>query len=556
MKIQCPVCETEYNLRPEQFPKPVVRANCKRCGSILFIHRDTGKVQIKTPSPKPDPKPAPKPVSKKTSKPIQKPPAGKIQKPVPKPPVKKIPKPPSIPPSLTVQSAGKAGRNYPAIIAVVAVVGLTVFAAYYFLANPIIDFIASFGASETMEVKGPNRVKVSRAFVRRNKKVLADVGKIKNLTLLDDETMNWKGKQMARVTLQVEGSQGLKRLQILLLKEDGQWRAFSTGEEPKVAKARTKPKPTKKPPVKAPPAVLGKGPQKIRLPPSFTDKQMANFVSTKPDVRILSINGCRSLSDLTPIASLSNLTFLNLARCQKIDNLAPLTKLTNLKQLNIHGCESINDLTPLTKMSSLRELHMPPTTSSEDLDLVLSHLPQLEKLVLENCPLVTDISPVGGLTNLSHLIMNSTPEISDITPLAGLTRLRVLEMKDTGVMVLNALVGLSNLEWLYLDDSEWVTDISPLKNLTNLKILSLSGCKGVSDIRPLGQLTKLRILSLKKMEEINDISALSRLTQLRNLYLQGCKKINQKQISELKKLLPRCSIEYRSTRYGQGHAVQ
>ena len=551
MKIQCPVCETSYNLRREQFPKPVVRANCKRCNSILFIHRDTGKVEMRGSSPRP----TPKPVGKKTPKPVQKPAAGKTPTPVQKPPVKKVPKPSSIPPSLTVQVAGPAGRNYMAFFAVAAVVGLILFAGYYFLANPIMDFIAGFGESVT-EIKGPNRIKVSRAFVRRNKKVLADVGKIKNLTLLDDEIVNRKGKKMARVTLQVEGSKGLKMLQVLLLKEDGQWRAFSTSEEPQVAKARTKPKPKEKPPVKTARSPAIKKPQKIRLPVNMTDKQLANYVPTQPDVKILSLSGCRSISDLTPLTSLSDLSFLSLAFCKKIDDISPLTKLTNLRQLNLHGLESLQDLTPLTKMNYLRELHMPPATTNEDLFQVLTHLPQLENLVLRHCPLVTDLSPVGGLTDLNHLAINSAPDVVDITPLAELTKLRVLEMRDTGITVLNALVGLSSLEWLYLDDSEWVTDISPLKNLTNLKKLSLSGSKGVTDIRPLGQLTKLKILSLNGLEEINDISALSSLTQLRNLYLHGCKKISEKQINELKKSLPRCRIEYINAPPGQGRTVQ
>jgi hypothetical protein len=479
----------------------------------------------------------------------------KIPKSTRKPPGKKIPKPPSIPPSLTVKVAGRTGRNYPTIIAVVAVLGLTAFAGYYFFGNPIMDFFANFGESVTREVKGPNRIRVSRAFVRKNKKMLADVGKIKNLTLLDDEIMNREGKRMARVTLQVEGSKGLKRLQVLLLKEEGQWRAISAGEEPKRATAGTQPKRKRKPSPETSPSPAGKKPQKIRLPATMTNRQLADYARTKPDVKILSLEGCRSITDISPLVSLSDLSFLNLARCKKIEDISPVTKLKNLKQLNLHGCESLDDLTPLTRTGSLREIHMPPTTTNENLLQVLTHLPLLDNLVLRYCPLVTDLSPVAGLKNLNHLVINSAPSLVDITPLAELTQLRVLELKNTGVQDLNALAGLSNLEWLYIDDSEWVNDITPLKNLTNLKILSLSGSKGVRDIRPLRNLTKLRILSLNGLEEITDISALSGLTQLRNLYLHQCEKISQKQIRELKKSLPRCSIEYRNTPIGPGRSA-
>ena len=96
-----------------------------------------------------------------------------------------------------------------------------------------------------------------------------------------------------------------------------------------------------------------------------------------------------------------------------------------------------------------------------------------------------------------------------------------------------------------------MNDISPLKNLTNLSILILDDCKGVRDITALGNLTKLRILGLRGLAELSDISALGNLTQLRNLYLQKCKKISQKQIKELKKSLPRCSIELRAVNVGR-----
>lgn len=298
-------------------------------------------------------------------------------------------------------------------------------AGYYLVSNSGKGFFTRSGKSVPKEVKGSNRFKVCRSFVRKDKKLLASVGKNDRLTLLNDEVLVWEG----------------------------------------------------------------------------------------------------------------------------ID-ISPLTNLKGLKQLNLHKCNALVDLTPLTKIGSLRVLHLPPTTTDEKLAQVLAHLPQLEKVILKDCPQITDISLVAGLTNLMHLEMNYAPKLVDITPLAGLTRLKVLDLKNTRVQDLEALAKLSGLEWLYLSDSKRVNDISPLKNLTNLRILTLNGCNGVRDITALSKLTKLTILNLSGLEEISDISTLSNLTQLRNLYLQRCKKISPTQIRELRKSLPRCSIEYRDAHLG------
>ncbi|MHC4687523.1 MAG: zinc-ribbon domain-containing protein [Planctomycetota bacterium] len=158
MKIRCPVCETSYNLRAERLPKPVVRAACKRCGNTLVIHKDTGEVETTAPSPSPTQKPSDK----------------------------NIQPPTSIPPSLTVKVVGRAGMDYPAIIVVVAVLILIAAAGYYFVSNSGKGFFAKSGESVSKEVKGTNRFKVCKSFVRKDKKLLSSVGKNGRLTLLDD----------------------------------------------------------------------------------------------------------------------------------------------------------------------------------------------------------------------------------------------------------------------------------------------------------------------------------------------------------------------------------
>ena len=122
MKLQCPACETSYNLPTERFTKPVVKAVCKKCDSTLVIHKDTGKVEIAPPSPGLTPKPS----------------------------EKKIPTPTTIPPSLTVKISGRSGRNYTATIAFVVVLGLAALAGYYFVSKSGMRLFTISRASETL----------------------------------------------------------------------------------------------------------------------------------------------------------------------------------------------------------------------------------------------------------------------------------------------------------------------------------------------------------------------------------------------------------------------
>ena len=184
MEVRCAVCETSYNLRAERLTKPVVRAACKRCGNTLAIYKDTGKVETISPSPRPTQKP-----SGNTIQPLT-----------------------SIPPALKVNIGGRTGGGFRAKILIFALLMAIAAAGYYWAGNSGMGFFARIGQSESKVVKGPNKLKVCRSFVRQDKKLQAAIGKFDKLTLLDDEFLKRKGKKISRVTVQVHGSKGKKRL--------------------------------------------------------------------------------------------------------------------------------------------------------------------------------------------------------------------------------------------------------------------------------------------------------------------------------------------------------
>ena len=132
----------------------------------------------------------------------------------------------------------------------------------------------------------------------------------------------------------------------------------------------------------------------------------------------------KKISDIKPLASLTNLTRLGLSNTQSGD-IKPLASLTNLTQLNLWGNQ------------------------------------------------IGDIKPLASLTNLTHLSLIDNA-IDDIKPLASLTNLTVIDLNDNQIGDIKPLASLTHLTQLYLSDNA-IDDIKPLASLTNLTQLDLGG---------------------------------------------------------------------------------
>jgi hypothetical protein len=107
-----------------------------------------------------------------------------------------------------------------------------------------------------------------------------------------------------------------------------------------------------------------------------------------------------NITDLTPLAGLTNLTELDLSY-NNISDLSPLAGLTNLTELGLSS-NNISDITPLAGLTNLRSLSLHNNN-------------------------ISDITPLAGLTNLTELVLSQN-NISDISPLAGLTNLTTVSL--------------------------------------------------------------------------------------------------------------------------------
>ena len=169
-----------------------------------------------------------------------------------------------------------------------------------------------------------------------------------------------------------------------------------------------------------------------------------------------------SVSDLSPIAGLTNLTFLGAASNKDISDVSALIGLTSLTELFLNG-NSISDISPLAGLTNLKRLSL-SYNSISDIS-ALSGLTNLTWLKLDR-NVITDISALANLTNLRHLELYVN-KISDPSPVAGLTDLGHLNLAENSISDISVLVNLTNLTYLELPFNS-ISNLSPLVANTGL----------------------------------------------------------------------------------------
>ena len=225
-----------------------------------------------------------------------------------------------------------------------------------------------------------------------------------------------------------------------------------------------------------------------------------------------------SISDLSPLTGLSNLTWLELGY-NSITDVSSLSVLANLTHLDV-SFNSITDVSPLTKLTNLATLHLSGNSFRDISPLsTLTNLTRLELIATY----VSDVSALSSLTKLEvlDLLGNRITEvrISDISALSSLTNLKWLRLsRHDKITDFSVLSSMRSLETLYLAETS-VTDLLWISSLTALRSLSLFNNK-ISDVPPLSGLTNLVWLNLNR-NSVMDVSALSVLTNLQTLFLSN-----------------------------------
>jgi internalin A len=115
--------------------------------------------------------------------------------------------------------------------------------------------------------------------------------------------------------------------------------------------------------------------------------------------------GANQISDVRPLASLTNLTNLYLGE-NRISDVRPLASLTNLTDLSLYR-NRISDIKPLASLTQLTYLSL-----------------------TENR--ISDVKLLASLINLTYLSLGEN-KISDVKPLNSLTNLTDLNLRDNQI---------------------------------------------------------------------------------------------------------------------------
>lgn len=157
----------------------------------------------------------------------------------------------------------------------------------------------------------------------------------------------------------------------------------------------------------------------------------------------------RDLVSLAGIEHAKNLQYFY-PRYSKISDLEPLAGLTNLERIELEVAPDFSDLSPLSDLIALKELNI---TGGEISDLsTLTGLTLLENVDLASS-VVSDLSPLVSLTNLKKLVLGPKTRITDVSALAELSTLEELNIGSSAPVTLDAshLAGLP-LKWVYLSN--------------------------------------------------------------------------------------------------------
>ncbi|MCL2784270.1 MAG: leucine-rich repeat domain-containing protein [Propionibacteriaceae bacterium] len=219
-----------------------------------------------------------------------------------------------------------------------------------------------------------------------------------------------------------------------------------------------------------------------------------------------------SISDLTPLATQTSLTYLQISGGQ-ISDLTPISGLTNLTGLELPG-NQISDLSPLAGLTGMEWLVLSKNQISDLTPLV--GLADLNYLDVGYNPL-TDISPLESLTNLTSLTLHGMPGL-DLASVASIPKLTTLNLQDNQISDAGQFSGLVNLTWLNLGKNQ-ISDLRPLAGLENLRTLMVNDNR-IEDLSGLSSLPRLQILYLGN-NQISDLSGLSSLVTLARISLDN-----------------------------------
>lgn len=267
------------------------------------------------------------------------------------------------------------------------------------------------------------------------------------------------------------------------------------------------------------------------------------------------------ITDLEPLGDAENLSVLTIENTG-ITSLLPLSGAKNLeiiwadhsgldrREVNRFldgspGCEVIymsealenwwGELSPEWKTLFLDALELTDPPGREGLHQVMN----MEELVIEDHPDLTDLEPLKMLARLKNLQISET-RITGLASLKDASRLERLTCIKSPLSEIASIAGLPSLKYLDVSSTQ-VEDYSPLELCTELEYLNISGTP-VRNMKWVSGLSNLAQIDFYNTA----ISSLSDLEELPALKTVKCynTKLNEKKVSKFKYIRPEVDVVY------------
>lgn len=219
-------------------------------------------------------------------------------------------------------------------------------------------------------------------------------------------------------------------------------------------------------------------------------------------------------SELLPLYEtlrvITKMTEVNIAENVSISDLNPLAELTDLRYLNCSNT-NVSDINPIRNLNKIKELDISNTKITDISNLKYANVVQIFKADNIN---INDISVTTFFKDLNNLSVRNT-SVYDISALSECVNLRTLNISSTQVNDLSALKGLLTLHDIDASNT-FVNDLSPLQGLVNLNFLNIEGTQ-VTDLSPLSNLDRLNVINLSNTK-VESLAALNNMPHLNKIY--------------------------------------
>ncbi|QEG23256.1 leucine-rich repeat domain-containing protein [Mariniblastus fucicola] len=283
----------------------------------------------------------------------------------------------------------------------------------------------------------------------------------------------------------------------------------------------------------------------------YATSSTLEMLAEAPVLETVEIHECSEITSLHEVVRIRRLENLVVVPDEAM-SFAPLVECRNLKSVKLFNSSSINDSAArdLGRIKSLESVDLTNTAITDEGLSELGSLPNLKKLILEDCEMITGetFAEFQFPEELVELNLSDALKIDDLglSELKRFTSLEHLRMYRNHAVLgkgFECLASLQKLKTLSCPETS-INDqhLQLLAGIDSLEMIWLPGCKRVSGrgIDALSKSQGCKKLSLNECRKIDspDFEVLAKFEQLEELYIAETRIRNEglELLCQLKKL--------------------